>query len=82
MGTTIIDVRTKEEFENGHIEGSVNIPLQEILEFVEDIKKMTPPLIFCCASGQRSEMATQYFKQQGLDCSNGGGWRELQSEIL
>jgi len=81
MSTTIVDVRTKEEFDMGHINGSVNIPIEEILEYVEDIKNMTPPLVFCCASGQRSGMAAQYFKEQGIDCSNGGGWRELQSAM-
>jgi phage shock protein E len=78
----IIDVRTKEEFEAGHIEGSKNIPVQEILEHVEEIKAIKLPIVFCCASGQRSGMATQYFKEQGVDCSNGGGWRELQSSNL
>ena len=78
----IIDVRTKEEFEAGHIEGSKNIPVQEILEHVEEIKAIKSPIVFCCASGQRSGMATQYFKEQGVDCSNGGGWRELQSSNM
>ena len=77
----IIDVRTREEFESSHIEGSKNIPVQEILEHVEEIKAMKSPIVFCCASGQRSGMAAQYFKEQGVDCSNGGGWRELQSSI-
>ncbi len=77
----IIDVRTREEFESGHIEGSRNIPVQEILEHVEEIKAIKSPIVFCCASGQRSGMAAQYFKEQGVDCSNGGGWRELQSSI-
>ncbi|MDB4340020.1 rhodanese-like domain-containing protein [Crocinitomicaceae bacterium] len=77
----IIDVRTRKEFESGHIEGSKNIPVQEILEHVEEIKAMKSPIVFCCASGQRSGMAAQYFKEQGVDCSNGGGWRELQSSI-
>ena len=81
MSNTIIDVRTIEEFELGHIEGSINIPVQEIIEHVDRIKQMKEPVVFCCASGQRSGMATQYFKEQGLDCSNGGGWRELQSSI-
>ena len=77
----IIDVRTREEFESGHIEGSKNIPVQEILEHVEEIKAMKSPIVFFCAYGQRSGMAAQYFKEQGVDCSNGGGWRELQSSI-
>ena len=78
----IIDVRTREEFESGHIEGSKNIPVQEILEHAEEIKAIKSPIVFCCASGQRSGMAAQYFKEQGVDCSNGGGWRELQSSNL
>ena len=81
MSNTIIDVRTIEEFELGHIKGSINIPVQEIIKHVDRIKQMKEPVVFCCASGQRSGMATQYFKEQGLDCSNGGGWRELQSSI-
>ena len=45
----IIDVRTREEFNSGHIEGSKNIPIQEILSHVEEIKalskaKRTDPL--------------------------------------
>ena len=81
MSNTIIDVRTIEEFELGHIEESINIPVQEIIEHVDRIKQMKEPVVFCCASGQRSGMAAKYFKEQGLDCSNGGGWRELQSSI-
>ena len=50
-----------------------------MLEHVEEIKAIQMPIIFCCASGQRSGMAAQYFKEQGVKCSNGGGWRELQS---
>ena len=53
-----------------------------ILDHVDEIKAIQEPIIFCCASGQRSGMATQYFKEQGVDCSNGGGWRELQSTNL
>ena len=78
----IIDVRTRGEFAAGHIDGSKNIPIQEILDHVDEIKAIQEAIIFCCASGQRSGMATQYFKEQGVDCSNGGGWRELQSANL
>ena len=81
MYKSIIDVRTVEEFESGHIEGSINIPLQDILEHADSIKNMEEPIVFCCASGHRSGLAAQYFKEQGLNCLNGGGWRALQSEM-
>lgn len=77
MSKTIIDVRTRAEFAGGHVAGSINIPLQEITEHIEEIKAMAQPIIFCCASGVRSGQATQYFQSLGVDCENGGGWMEV-----
>ncbi|MEJ6504980.1 MAG: rhodanese-like domain-containing protein [Crocinitomicaceae bacterium] len=77
MKGTIIDVRTVAEFEAGNIEGSLNIPVQEIMQHVEEIKKIEGPIIFCCKSGQRSGMANDYFSSIGVDCSNGGSWLDL-----
>lgn len=78
---TIIDVRTREEFMGGHVAGSKNIPLLEILEHEEKIKKMKQPIIFCCVSGNRSGQAANYFKQKGIDCENGGSWLEVNFKI-
>ncbi len=74
MKQTIIDVRTPEEFTGGHVAGSINIPLNEVPEKVETIKAMKQPIILCCASGNRSGQATQYLKQLGINCENGGSW--------
>jgi len=51
---TIVDVRTREEFMGGHVATSINIPLNEIPERLEEIKALATPLILCCASGGRS----------------------------
>jgi rhodanese-related sulfurtransferase len=77
MSKTIIDVRTRAEFAGGHVAGSINIPLQEITGHIEEIKAMAQPIIFCCASGNRSGQATHYFQSLGVDCENGGGWMEV-----
>ena len=77
MSKTIIDVRTRAEFAGGHVAGSINLPLQEITEHIEEIKAMTQPIIFCCASGNRSGQATQYFQSLGVDCENGGSWLDV-----
>ena len=74
---TIIDVRTPQEFKNGNVEGSLNIPLQDLIGRIEEIKLLHEPLIFCCESGFRSEQATNYFKQLGFDCQNAGSWRDF-----
>jgi len=74
---TIVDVRTHAEFSGGHVVGSINFPLQEITNHIEEIRAMEQPIIFCCASGNRSGQATNYFKSIGVECENGGSWLEV-----
>jgi len=71
---TIIDVRTPGEFQGGNVEGSINIPLQEIPGRINEIKNLKQPLVLCCASGNRSERARQLLSQQNIECWNGGSW--------
>ncbi len=78
---TIVDVRTREEFAGGNVAGSINIPLQEVVERESEIMELKQPVLFCCASGGRSGQATQYFKAKGLDCDNGGGWLEVNARV-
>ena len=51
---TIVDVRTPEEFSGGNVNGSINIPLQEIQKRLDEIKALRQPIILCCASGNRN----------------------------
>jgi phage shock protein E len=78
---TVVDVRTREEFMGGHVAGSINIPLQEIVDRADELNDMQKPIIFCCASGGRSGQATAYFSQQGLECENGGSWLDVNFKI-
>lgn len=71
---TIVDVRTKAEFSGGNVVDSINIPLNEIPERLEEIKALKMPLILCCASGMRSEQAQNYMFQNNIECYNGGSW--------
>ena len=80
-GAQIIDVRTKNEFQNGHIRDSVNIPLQDLQNNCLKIKK-NKPVITCCASGMRSASAKSILKSNGFEeVHNGGGWMSLQNKI-
>jgi phage shock protein E len=72
--TTIVDVRTPGEFVGGHVAGSVNIPLNEVVSRIDELKNMQP-MVLCCASGGRSGQAADYLTEQGLDVVNGGGWK-------
>lgn len=74
---TIIDVRTHSEFMGGHVMDSLNIPLNEIPEKIDEIKELQLPLILCCASGNRSGQVQYYLSQQGIECYNGGSWLDV-----
>lgn len=74
---TIVDVRTPGEYAHGHVNGSINIPLNEIHGRIDEIKKLTAPLILCCASGNRSGQATYFLSAQGINCFNAGPWHEV-----
>ena len=79
--TSIVDVRTNEEFENFRVEGSVNIPLNLVPENIETLKKMQP-LVLCCAAGVRSGQAMEFLKSNGLDrVYNGGSWQDVENML-
>ena len=81
QGAVIIDVRTKGEFQSGHIKGSINIPLNTIGANLNKIKK-DKPVITCCASGMRSASAKNLLKSKGYAAVyNGGPWMSLQNKI-
>ncbi len=76
-GAVIVDVRTKPEFQQGHIAGSKNIPLNEIKLKLENIRKWDKPVITVCRSGSRSAMAKNQLQSAGIEVYNGGAWTSL-----
>jgi len=80
-GAVIIDVRTNGEYQQGHIKGSINIPLQQLQNNLSKIKK-DKTVITCCASGMRSASAKNILKSNGFSqVHNGGGWMGLRNKI-
>ena len=80
-GAMIVDVRTPSEYQSGHINGSVNIPLDQIKKHIADLKKKNKTIITCCRSGARSGSATDLLNSAGLTAHNGGSWNRLQQQI-
>ncbi|HLK29696.1 MAG TPA: rhodanese-like domain-containing protein [Puia sp.] len=82
MNSTIIDVRTPDEYALGHAKNSMNIPLQELYEHIEDLKKIQGEIVVCCASGVRSAKAYRILQQNGFEkISNGGPWMDVERMI-
>jgi len=80
-GAIIIDVRTPQEFDHGHIKGSKNIPLDKIQREIKTIKNYNKPIITVCKSGARSGMAKSILKAAGVEVYNGGPWNILIGKI-
>ena len=77
-GAIVIDVRTPQEFDQGKVPESINIPVDRIAANAERIKGMNRPVIFCCASGSRSGNAVSIMKSKGLkEVYNGGSWYDV-----
>jgi phage shock protein E len=82
QGAVILDVRSPSEYKQGHVKKSVNIPLNELSNHIEKLKKDTV-IITCCASGMRSASAKGILKSNGFsNVYNGGGWNSLQKKLL
>ena len=72
----VIDVRTLEEFESGHIEDSSNIEWQEISSIADNINKDQKIYLYC-RSGRRSQNATDILVDLGYkDVTNLGGIKD------
>jgi rhodanese-related sulfurtransferase len=80
-GAIIVDVRTPEEYNAGHIERARNIPLDQIKSKVSELKKFGKPVITCCRSGARSGMAKSQLAAAGIEVYNGGAWTSLNNKI-
>jgi phage shock protein E len=80
-GAIILDVRSKGEYQSGHIKGSINISVDTLSNNLSKLKK-DKPIITCCVSGMRSASAKSILKSNGFtEVHNGGGWSSLQNKI-
>ena len=65
--STVVDVRTAEEFAAGHIKNAKNIPLSDLANRLKELEKQKPhPVIAVCASGTRSATATVMLNRAGF----------------
>ncbi len=74
QGANLLDVRTPEEFADGHIPGSRNFPLSDLARIEEEIFEKDAPIFVYCHSGSRSKQAAAALKQMGYcNIKNIGG---------
>ena len=83
-GATVIDVRSPEEFQDGHLPNATNIPVDEVERRLADVDKLTggdraKPVVVYCARGSRAAKAKATLDGAGYQrVVNGGGLDDLQ----
>ncbi|HSN61485.1 MAG TPA: rhodanese-like domain-containing protein [Ferruginibacter sp.] len=80
-GAYLVDVRSPGEFADGHVKGSVNIPLDKITQQLAKFKNKKNIIVFC-RSGSRSSQAKSILEQQGItNVINGGTWDHVNQFV-
>ena len=73
-GAVLLDVRTPDEYRQGHIPGSKNVPLQSIDKVNAVVENKGTPIFVHCLSGARSRQAAAVLQQMGYtNVKNIGG---------
>lgn len=82
-GAVLLDVRTTDEYRQGHIEDSVNLPLDQIAAIGNIVKNKKMPLYVHCLSGARSGQAVSHLRQMGYtNATNIGGISGYRGKVV
>jgi len=80
--TLVLDVRSRSEYAEGHLNGALNIPHLELRQRLDEVTASAGgrPVSVHCASGVRSYLATRVLLSEGFDARNlSGGWLTLKA---
>jgi phage shock protein E len=77
----LVDVRNAYEFDNGSVEGAINIPLDKLPSQLSKFKGKDNIIVFC-QSGMRSSTAKSVLIKNGItNVINGGSWKEVSQAV-
>jgi rhodanese-related sulfurtransferase len=74
-----LDVREPKDFSDGHVEGAINVPLDNLRTYIKDLNKTEKVQIYC-VQGKNSYYAARVLLLNGFDCINiSGGYKTYQA---
>jgi rhodanese-related sulfurtransferase len=74
----LLDVRTPQEYGDGHLPGAMNIPVDELRSRLGELPRDRRIAVYCQV-GQRGYLATRMLRQAGLEAANvGGGYKSYR----
>lgn len=65
-GATLLDVRTPGEYAAGHLDGALNIPVQQLGSRIDEVSHDAPVVVYC-QSGGRSASAARFLSSSGYE---------------
>lgn len=71
----VIDVRDAKEFEKGHAKNSMNIPLSELENHLNELSKIKDPIVVVCGGGTRNGKAQKFLEENNINSTAGGSWK-------
>ncbi len=78
QGAKVIDVRSPEEFNSGHLPGAINIPLANLESGLTQVTDKQASIVLYCGAGIRAQKGCDILKAQGFNCAiNGGSLKDL-----
>ena len=81
-GAVLLDVRSQQEYREGHVPGSKNVPLQMLGKISSVVQKKETPLFVYCYSGARSRQAVSTLQQMGYtNVKNIGGIAAYEGKV-
>lgn len=81
-GAALIDVREEDEYAEGRIPGSINIPLSRLRDIENEVDSLNTPIFVYCLSGGRSASATAALVDMGYTTvSNIGGISAYKGKV-
>jgi len=81
-GAILLDVRTPQEYRDGFIPGSKNVPLQQLDKIITVVENKDAALYVYCHSGARSRQAVSYLQHMGYtNVNNIGGIAAYRGKV-
>ena len=65
-GARVLDVRSKEEFRERHVQGAINIPVEELKKRMDELGAKNRPVVVYCHTGARSGAAAILLRKAGF----------------
>nr|WP_214448999.1 rhodanese-like domain-containing protein [Flavihumibacter rivuli] len=80
---TVVDVRNDWEYEMEHYPGAINIPLDQIMNRIDEFQQLGKPIVLYCRSSNRSGLAQMILQQAGVtETYNGGALSALPKPVM